>query len=159
MLDYYELDEKSINGLYISGIIDKLGCDYYRIISSFMNFSVYLNETFIGIVNLNTESTDDFVFLDIYLLDCYQGLGYGKEITSHFKNSFRNNDELLIAQTKNNNIKANKALTSLGSLIIEHKDNNYYLLGDINKLSDKKQRLIDHINYVEEVNKQIKLNK
>lgn len=160
MFDYYELDENTINGLNINGILDKLECDYYRVISSFINFSVYLNETFIGIVNLNTESTDDFVFLDIYILKEFQGLGYGKEITNYFMDKFKNKQELLIAQTKDDNIKANRVLNSLGNFIMKCKDSNYYLLGDLVKLTDDKtQKLTNHINYSNGlINNQIALN-
>ena len=113
MINYYELDEKNIYGLYSKGIFDVLGCDYFRVISSFLNFMVYSDNTFIGIVNLNTESTDDFIFLDIYILKEYQGLGYGKKITRYFMKIFENNTEVLIAQTKNNNISANKVLKKI----------------------------------------------
>ena len=160
MLEFEELDEKLIYGLNDQGLFDELECDYMRVVTSFLNLLVYYKNKMIGIVNFNTEYTKDFIFIDLYIIKEYQNKGLGKIITYYVVDMFKNNKELLISQTKENNIQANKVLSKLGNLIMKHKDNNYYLLSDLSKLTDEKlQKLIDHRYYGEKSKKLILNNK
>lgn len=160
MLDFEELDEKLIYGLNDQGLFDLLGCDYMRVVTSFLNLLITYNNEIIGIINFNTEYTRDFIFIDLYIKEEYQNKGLGKEITKYVINMFKNNKELLISQTKESNIKANKVLSNKGKLILKYKDINYYLLSDLSKLTDEKlQKLIDHRYYGEKSKKLILNNK
>lgn len=160
MLEFEELDEKLIYGLNDQGLFDELECDYMRVVTSFLNLLVYYKNEIIGIVNFNTEYTKDFIFIDLYITKKYQNKGLGKVITYYVVDMFKNNKELLVSQTKENNIQANKVLSKLGNLILKHRDNNYYLLSDLSKLtSELLQKLIDHRYYGKPYDKQYVLNK
>ena len=160
MLELFELTEDQISELDNQGILSYLKCDYFRIVSSFLNYIVYDNNELVGIINLNTESTNDFIFLDIHIFDNQQNKGYGKELTILMMNALKNRDELLFAQTTKDNKVANKVLTSLGNLVMKHKENNYYLLSDLNRLDDDKlKKLIDHRNYGKKLSEQKKLSR
>ena len=117
-----------------------------RLETAFAAFLAYnVSGELVGLTILNTEGTNDFMFLDVYILKEFQGRGYGKEITLAMKELFSSYDELMIAQTRNYNAFANKILEGEGIFLLEHKVDKYYLLGDINKLTKEKlKKLIDH---------------
>ena len=151
-MEYKVLKENEV--FIIENLIHEEGFDkrsnnlYGRVISSFENILVCEDNNPIGFINLLTESTDDFVFMDLFLIKSAQSKGYGTKITKDVMGWFKDKDEILIAQPEIINRKSNKILLNQGSLVMHFNGYNYYVLSDIKKLTeDKMQKLIDHRYY------------
>ena len=130
------------------GIINSIPNLPERISESFINVLVYNENKLIGFINLSTESTNDFVFMDLFLIKEEQNKGYGKIITKDFIEKFKDKKEILIAYTKTNNKRANKVLFKTGSLVMKFDETNYYSLSDNIKLTENKlNKLVEHRYY------------
>ena len=98
-----------------------------RFTGSAINCLIYKEDIPIGFLNLVDEHLRDFLFLDILIDEKYHGNGYAAMAYQNFKRRY-NGNEFIIAETKVNNIPANKSLKKDGVCIYSFNDLNYYLM-------------------------------
>ena len=81
----------------------------------------------VGFVSILNEKADyNFLTLDMGILNEYRGKGIGKEVLEMIKKIPC--EDFIIGETRKSNIGANKTTSSVGILVAESDEFNYYLL-------------------------------
>ena len=98
-----------------------------RLYTSAYTALIKVDNKVVGMANLVTEKMDyNFLFLDMVIKPNYRGNGYAKQALE--KISKFNTKAMIIAETKKDNIRANKAIEEIGILVTEIEDRNIYLV-------------------------------
>ena len=120
-----------------------------RFNSSVVSCLIHKENIPIGFLNLVDEQLSDFLFLDVLIDEKYRGRGYAAMAYENLMSRF-NTKKFIIAETKEDNISANKSLQKNSIFLYSCKGLNYYLM-DKNRLSELQNspmysQLIEHFH-------------
>lgn len=137
---------------YHEGIKDVFYGRQDRILTTTVSWMIQVNGQNIGFVNLVQEKADDdFLFLDMGIIEKYRGRGIGTEALKRVEQMLNENDfTYVIMETRKDNYGANQSAINVGNYLLDVNDRNVYLLQ-----KTKYQEFIDN-NMLEELIKHFK---
>ena len=120
-----------------------------RLASASIITLIYDDDIPIGFIYVAHEFPDERIgFVDMGIVSSRRGYGYGEIAMNIFLDKIKNIDMFLIAETKENNVVANRSLNKYEH-IYDKDDLSFYLLNrNLEELKNEGlyDKLIDHIN-------------
>ena len=97
-----------------------------RLLFSPFTLLIRVNSENIGFFYLVDEQVPNILFLDVGIIQKYRGKGIGRDVLEIIPDIHCS--EFIICETKKDNIAANKNSSSVGVLVSETEDRNFYLM-------------------------------